>query len=108
MNINVIKSIPKNPGDVEFSRYTRWVDKTTYFPMRMEYTGKRGEIYRIFSVQTVEIIQNDPTIIDVEMEDTAMGGKTVLHYSAVKYSIGIKENIFSERFLRRPPREYMR
>jgi Outer membrane lipoprotein-sorting protein len=104
----VIKSTPKDPDDVEFSHYSSWVDKTTYLPIRMEYTNKRGEIYRIFSVQTVETIQDHPTIIDVEMEDTAMGGKTVLHYSAVKYSIGIKENIFSERFLRRPPREYLR
>jgi outer membrane lipoprotein-sorting protein len=104
----VIKSTPKDLGDVEFTDYTSWVDKTTYLPMRMEYTNKRGEVYRTFSVQTVETIQDHPTIIDVEMEDAAMGGKTVLHYSAVKYSIGIKENIFSERFLRRPPREYLR
>ncbi len=104
----VIKSTPKTPGDVEFTNYTSWVDKTTYLPIRIEYTGQRGEVYRTFSVQTVEVIQNHPTIIDVQMEDTAMGGKTVLHYSAVKYSIGIKENVFSERFLRRPPREYLR
>jgi Outer membrane lipoprotein-sorting protein len=104
----IIKSTPKDPNDVEFTHYTSWVDKTTSLPMRMEYTDRRGEIYRTLSVQTVEIIQGHPTIIDIEMEDTAMGGKTVLHYSAVKYSIGIKENIFSERFLRRPPREYLR
>jgi len=104
----VIKSVPKELDSVEFASYTSWVDKVTFLPMRMEYTDSNGKIYRVFSIQNVEMIEGYPTIIDAEMKDSAMGGKTILHYSAVKYSTGIGGNIFSERFLRRPPRKHLR
>jgi len=104
----IIRSLPKNPEDVEFSSYMSRVDRTTFLPMKMEYKDKRDVVYRVYTVLTVEEIEGHPTITDVEVEDTAMGGKTVLHYSAVQYDVGLPENIFSERFLRRPPRQFLK
>jgi len=37
--------------------------------------------------------------------DLAKGLKTTIEFSDVRYNIGIKERIFKERYLRRPPRE---
>jgi hypothetical protein len=39
------------------------------------------------------------------VEDLARGSKTVNRFSNVKYDVGLNERLFTERFLRRPPRE---
>jgi hypothetical protein len=33
---------------------------------------------------------------------------TVLEYTDVTYNVGIEEDIFAERYLRRPPRKYLK
>ncbi|GAF74405.1 unnamed protein product, partial [marine sediment metagenome] len=38
-------------------------------------------------------------------QDLKAGTKTVNVFSNIKYDIGLTERIFTERFLRRPPRE---
>ena len=37
-----------------------------------------------------------------------MGGYTTLQYSQVEYNIGLPESIFTERYLRRAPRNYLK
>jgi hypothetical protein len=42
------------------------------------------------------------------VHDLTTGSSTTNVFSEVEYNIGLKENIFTERFLRRPPREVTR
>jgi len=42
------------------------------------------------------------------MTDLRTNGNTILEYSDVKYDIGIPEDIFTERYLRKPAREYLK
>jgi hypothetical protein len=42
------------------------------------------------------------------MEDTRIGGSTTLSYSAVDYDLDLPADIFTERYLRTPPRRYLR
>ena len=44
----------------------------------------------------------------LRVKDLAAGTQTLNAFRAVQYDLGLKEQIFSERFLRRPPREVMR
>ena len=103
-----IKSIPKKPNSVEFASVTIWIDKQNFLPMKAEYTNENGDIYRTYTAQKVEVIDGYPTVILAQMEENLSGGKTVLHYSDIKYDVGLPENIFSERFLRRPPLTQLR
>jgi len=104
----VVKSTPKKPEAVEFAYFKNWVDKTTFLPMKAEYYKGNDTVYRSYTVLKVEVIDGYPTSVHSEMRDHIGGGKTVLNYSKVKYDIGLPENIFSERFLRRAPRKYLR
>ncbi len=104
----VIKSIPMHPDVVEFSYYKNWVDKKTFLPMRAEYFNNNGDVYRTYAVLKVEKIDGYPTVINSIMENKLTGGKTILNYSSVKYSLGLPVNIFTERFLRRPAKKYLR
>jgi outer membrane lipoprotein-sorting protein len=101
----VIKNVPKDAANVEFSSYTVWIDKTTFLPMKTVYLDKNGKEYRI--VEALEVHQFDgvPTVTISRATDLAAGSSTVAEFKAIRYDIGLKEDIFTERYLRRPPRE---
>ena len=104
----VLKNTPRQPGTVEFSSYTAWIDKDTFLPRKAEYFDKNGKVYRRVVAAKVETIQGHPTVTESHAEDIAAGTKTVNTFSDVKYGIALKDRIFTERFLRRPPREVTR
>jgi hypothetical protein len=56
----------------------------------------------------VQTIQGYPTVIEAVANDIEAGSSTKNLFSKIKYDIGLKEMIFTERFLRRPPREVTR
>lgn len=112
----VVKNTPRNPDDVEFGHYDAYLDKTTFLPMKMEYFRKDGRPYRVIRTTKIEEIESEengnrvayPTVVESIAEDIESGSKTVMTFSNIQYNFGIKDSIFSERYLRRPPREAMR
>jgi outer membrane lipoprotein-sorting protein len=101
----VLKHTPRDPASVEFSHYTVWIDKDTFLPRKAEYIDKSGVLYRRVEAQRVETIQGMPTVTLSVASDLKTGSSTRNEFTNVKYGIGLDERIFSERFLRRPPRE---
>lgn len=104
----VVKNTPKEPGTVEFAHYTVWIDKETFIPRKAEYTDRNGTVYRRVAADDIQTIQGYPTSMTQRAEDLAAGTSTVIKFSKIKYDIGLKDRIFTERFLRRPPREATR
>ena len=104
----VIKNTPVNPDSVEFSYYTVNIDKDTFLPRKAEYYDKNGKLYRTVEATKVETIQGFPTVTESVVKDLSTGGSTVNLFNNIEYNIGLGENIFTERFLRRPPREVTR
>ncbi|MDZ7642731.1 MAG: outer membrane lipoprotein-sorting protein [Desulfurivibrio sp.] len=99
---------PKDPELVEFSRYTARIDKATMLPVYMEYFDRNGDKYRVVEALETEEIDGHPTVVRSRVRDLASGGETVMEFSNVRYDIGLDESLFSERYLRRPPREVRR
>jgi len=104
----LIKNTPNNPGAVDFSEYTVWIDKQTFLPMKAEYLDKNGKLFRRVEATNVETIQGHPTVMESRVDDLARGGHTINTFSNIQYDTGLKEKLFTERFLRRPPREATR
>ena len=103
----VLKNTPKDPGLVEFDSYTMYIDKGSYLPVRVQYE-KDGTVYRQLDTLNVEEIDGYLTVTQARMRDLENGSETVLDYSSVDYNIGLTEDIFTERYLRRAPREFIR
>ncbi|NIA20049.1 MAG: outer membrane lipoprotein-sorting protein [Xanthomonadaceae bacterium] len=104
----VLNNIPKDPKSVEFSSYKIWIDRQTFMPMKAEYLDREGQLYRVVEALEVKNIQGYPTVIRSRVKDLASGGQTVSEFSRITYDIGLKERIFTERYLRRPPRAVRR
>ena len=107
-NYYVVKNTPKKPDSVEFSYYKAWIHRQSFIPVKVEYYDKNGGKYRIAQALKVETIQGYPTVMQSQMEDLRSGGKTTIDYSKVEYNIGLPDDIFTERYLRNPPRKYLR
>ena len=103
-----IRNVPKKPGEVEFSHYLVRIDKVTFLPVRAKYFDRGGQLYREVEAVKIETIQGHPTVTEAEARDLKAGTSTRNSFSNVEYDIGLEERIFTERFLRRPPREVTR
>jgi outer membrane lipoprotein-sorting protein len=104
----VVKNVPKNPDTVEFGYYNVSIDRKTYVPVKMEFYDKKNKLYRIIESKKIEEIQGFTTVIKSIVSDLKTGSKTEMEFSNVKYNINLKDSIFTERYLRRPPREAIR
>ena len=85
-----------------------WIDKQTFLPTKAEYYSAQGKLYRRLEALEVREVAGIPTVMKARMEDLASGGSTVMGFTSVEYDRGIAEEIFTERYLRQPPREFIR
>jgi len=104
----IVKNTPKKPETVEFSYFTVSIDKNTLVPMKMEFFDKDEKLYRIIESKKVEKIQDFYTVTKSEVRDLKKESKTEMEFSNVQYNIGLKDDLFTERYLQRPPREALR
>lgn len=104
----VLKNIPKDPETVEFSYFTMWIHKKTFLPIKTVFYDKQGKEQRIYEDLQVGMIQGFPTVIKARMKNVKTGSETLMKYDRVEYNLNFPADIFSERFLRRAPRKYLR
>jgi len=102
----VIKNTPKDKGSAEFAYWVAYVDKKTFVPTKMEYFDDKGEVYRRIEAAEVQVIDGFPTTTKMIAYDLRSGGKTVSEFRDIQYNIGIPDDVFTERTLRNPPRNW--
>jgi len=103
-----IKSTPKDPGTVEFSYFVTWIDKKNFLPTKAELFDKTGKHYKTLEALEVQEKQGYPTITKMKATDLNSGGNTVSEFTDIEYDVGLKDNVFTERFLRNPPRQHIK
>ncbi len=102
----VVRNIPKDKNTVEFAQYTVWIDKQNFMPVKTEYRDDAGNIYRRVEALAIENIQGHPTATKMRVSDLNSGGYTINEMRFIKYDLGVPADVFSERSLRNPPREW--
>ncbi|NOQ17392.1 MAG: outer membrane lipoprotein-sorting protein [Methyloprofundus sp.] len=107
-NYYVVENTPVDAASVEFSKYVMYIHKTTFLPIQTEYFDKQGTKYKVYTALNVENIQGHQTITKSQATNLQTGGNTILEYSSVAYDTGFPDEIFTERFLRKAPRKYLR
>jgi outer membrane lipoprotein-sorting protein len=106
-NYFILDNTPKQPERVAFSHYKMWIHRKTYLPIQTEYYDSRGEAYRRYTTTKVSRPQGFLTVTESKMENLRTGGYTSINYSNVEYNIGLPKEIFTERYLRKPPIKYL-
>jgi hypothetical protein len=104
----VLKNTSKKPDTVEFSYFTMWIHKKTFLPVKTVFFDKQGKKHRIYEALKVEMIQGFPTVTKSSMKNVKTRGETLLEYNSVEYNLNFPQNIFTERYLRKAPRKYLK
>jgi Outer membrane lipoprotein-sorting protein len=109
----VIESIPLTPA--AFTRRVSWIDTEHFLPLRIEYYDVQDQLQRIFTANAIEDIaagEGDgrvhPTAMKRTMENVRTGHRTEVTVTSVDYDVGLSDDDFSERHMRRPPRAWIR
>jgi hypothetical protein len=101
----VLESTARSPA--EYSRKVAWIDKATFLPSKEEYYDAKGELFKVFSADEIKDIGVVPTIVQRTMTNTKTGHATTVVFKETAYDVGIEDDIFSERYLREPPRKWV-
>ncbi|MEX0915531.1 MAG: outer membrane lipoprotein-sorting protein [Wenzhouxiangellaceae bacterium] len=104
----VVKSTPKNPDNVEFAWFESYIHKESFIPVQIGYYKESGEKYREATALKVETIDGYPTVTNARMKSLETGSTTTMEYLSVEYDVGLPDDIFTERYLRRAPRDHLR
>ncbi len=105
--VHVIESIPveKYKG---FARKVSYLDKESLLPLKEEYFDKKDKLVRVFRAEKVEEIDGIVTMTTRSVENVKKGGKTTIAFTSIKYNLGLTDDIFTERYLKNPPRKYVK
>ena len=104
----VIENTPVDASSVEFSKYTAWINKDTFLPEKIEYQDNNGALYRRVEVLASADVQGHITVTKSRVSDLRSGGQTTLEFRFQKYDLGMEQAVFTERSLRKPPREWLK
>jgi hypothetical protein len=104
----VLKNTPKDPAAVEFGHYVMWIHRQSFLPVKVEYYDRAGKPYRVYEALAVKSIAGYPTVVKSRVRDTRRNSATELVFSNVEYDLNLPADIFSERYLRNPPRDYLK
>ena len=113
-DVFVIESIPLTAA--AFTRRVSWIDKESFLPLKIEYYDAQDQLQRIFTANAIEDIAAGEgadrrayrTIMKRTMENVRTGHRTVVTVTSVNYDLGLSDEDFSERHMRRPPRAWIR
>lgn len=108
----VIRSVPRT--EVGYTRKLSWIDKESFLPLKEEYYDAQEQLFRVFTADRIEGVavgegaekKTYPTIVKRTMKNVKTGHRTEVTYDSVSYDLSLQEKDFSERRMRRPPREW--
>lgn len=106
-NVYVVESIPNDKKSTFFSRKVSWIDKSSFLPLKEEYFDKKNILYKTFTADNIEIIEGIETIMQRTMTNNKNGHHTTVVFEKVKYNVGLKDDVFSERYLRNAPSQWI-
>jgi outer membrane lipoprotein-sorting protein len=102
----VVESKPKAPGD--YPRRVSWIDRERWLPLKEEYFDARDQPLRTYTAEKVEQIGGQWAVTARTMKNLQSGHRTEVIFRATEYGVGIKQDIFTERYLRDAPAQWVR
>lgn len=105
--VYVMESVPKKAYK-GFAKRISYIDKSSFIPLKEEYFDDKGEMIRVFRADKIEDVGGLTTVTERSVENLKKGSKTTVTFVGTKYNGGLKDELFAERYLKNPPREYIK
>lgn len=98
----VIESTPKQKDS--FAKKITWVSREKMLPLREEYYDDKGELTRVFTAEGFVDVNGILSVTKRTMTNEKKSHKTVVEFSEISYDVGVSDDIFTERYLKSPPK----
>lgn len=96
----VVESIPKDE-EYMYSRTVTWIIKDKWIGLKKEFYDEDGELLKTLTVKKYEKISGYWTILHSEMHNVQKNHTTKMELENLKIDIGISDNQFTERIMKR-------
>ncbi len=103
----VIKSVPKDEKGTDYAYKLSWIDKERWLPLKEEYQSKKGELQKVFTADEVKEVSGLWTITRRTMKNMESGHRTEVTFEKVEYNLGVEDDLFTERFLKKAPKKWI-
>ncbi len=92
---------PKKGIKKDYSKLVMWVRKDNFYPARIEHYSQEGKLWKV--MERRKIVKEAKYWIskETEMSDLKKVHKTKMLISEVKFDQGLKDELFSQRYLKR-------
>jgi outer membrane lipoprotein-sorting protein len=102
----VVEAVPNNDKEKKESGYSKrilWISKDNYVALQIYYYDKKGELFKEYKANDIRLIDgaNKWRAHKIEMENHKKNHQTFLNYNNFLINKGIKDNLFTERYLKR-------
>ncbi len=97
----ILELTPKSGISTDYSKLMMWVRLDNYYPTRIEYYNRSGELWKVLEQKGLRQISGYWIAIDREMTDMLSGHSTSINMTDVEVNTGLDVNIFSQRYLMR-------
>lgn len=95
-----LQLIPVN-DDIDYKQVDIWIKKNSWYPLKLEFYNKKGELYKLLEVKDVEKNNNYYTMKNLVMKDLDRGTSTEMVIDQIEYDLPLDDQIFTVRFLKR-------
>jgi hypothetical protein len=96
----VIRSVPKDLSDFQYSKVVSWIDKANYRTYKVElYDKKRGAVEKLMEMSGYRDIQGRDTATRTTVSTLGEGTSTTIHMDIIKYDDPIPEGVFTTVYL---------
>jgi outer membrane lipoprotein-sorting protein len=99
----VLECRKKPSSDKEYTKLVMKVDKKTFLPLEVKFY-KGGNVVKRSRMVGIRKVGKYYTPSKIIMEDLKTGHKTELILQTIKYDIGLRNSIFSKRYLKKRER----
>jgi outer membrane lipoprotein-sorting protein len=103
----VLKNTPKDPRSVEFASYKMWIHRKSFIVVQISYYDADGKELKRYNALKVDEIGGYQTVTQSRMTDMRDKSYTVMSYSDVTYDIDLPDDVFTQRYLRKPPTDVL-
>lgn len=103
----VIKSVPKDQKGTDYAYRLSWLDRERWLPLKEEYYGKGGGLTKGFTADEVKEISGFWTVTRRTVKNVESGHRTEVAFGKVEYNLKMEDDLFTERFLKKPPKRWI-
>ncbi len=100
-DLYVLELTPKPQADVSYSKLVLYVRKDNYVYTKVEYYNKAGKLEKVLTVENIEKVGPYWVGKRMEMKNLRKNHRTVLNLSKIQFDQGLKDNVFTQRNLKR-------